>query len=61
MVRISIEESDGVTAFAKEVGAKINYTVAVDWHQRTPYNYMTPFSENSIPPAFVVDKSGILV
>ena len=35
--------------------------IAVDRRQRTAYNYMAPFSENSIPHAFVVDKSGILV
>ncbi len=61
VVGISIEESDVVTAFVKEVGAKMDYTVAVDRRQRTAYNYMAPFSENSIPHAFVVDKSGILV
>ncbi len=61
VVGISIEEPDEVTAFVKEAGAKMEYTVAVDRGERTTYNYMAPFNEYSIPHAFVIDKSGILV
>jgi len=60
VVGISIEEPDDVRAFVEEARAKMDYTVAVDGRQRTAYNYMAPFRENSIPRAFIVDKSGIL-
>ena len=61
LVGISIEEPDVIEAFVSEDRSRMEYTVAADRDLSTAYRYMVPFGVDSIPHAFVVDKSGTLV
>lgn len=61
VVGISDEDPNAVMPFVKEMGDKMNYRVAIDNGQSTAYRYMAPFGAESIPHAFVVDKSGSLI
>lgn len=60
-VGISDEESDTVKKFVKKMGAKMEYTVAVDDGKKTSAAYMDAFGQEGIPTAFVVDKQGAVV
>lgn len=61
VVGISDEDEALVKSFMKDGGAEMNYTVAVDLDQNTTSNYMAAFNVNSIPHAFLVDRSGHIV
>jgi thiol-disulfide isomerase/thioredoxin len=63
-IGVSVWESDPkdfnhVTDFVKEMGDKMNYTVAIDGPDAVmAKNWMAAAGQNGIPTAFVVDKTG---
>lgn len=61
VVGISDEDEATVESFIKLMAAKMDYTVAVDRDQKTTASYMAAFNVDSIPHAFLVDKSGRIV
>jgi thiol-disulfide isomerase/thioredoxin len=58
VVGISDETEDEVRPFAEKMGAKMDYSVALDDNRKTTKDYMTAFQQNGIPTAFVVDQQG---
>jgi len=62
---IVIGVSDETVAIVKplvsKMGAKMEYTVAVDKNDKTSAAYMGTFGVGGIPHAFVVDKAGAIV
>jgi len=56
-IGISNEEKAVVSKFAKEMGSKMDYRVAVDPEGITQ-KYMTKYNVQGIPHAFVIDKEG---
>jgi len=60
-VGISDEAVGVVKPFVGKMGAKMEYTVAVDKNEKTSAAYMAAFGVNGIPHAFVVDKTGAIV
>ena len=61
VIGITDEEKDIVAPFVAEMGDTMAYTVALDPGQKTMSRYLGGFGVNSIPHAFVVDKSGKIV
>src|SRR5690242_17128293 len=61
IIGISDEASGVVKPFVGKMGAKMQYTVAVDKNDKTSAAYMGAFGINGIPHAFVVDKTGAIV
>jgi thiol-disulfide isomerase/thioredoxin len=57
-VGVSNEDSATVKPFVQNMGAKMEYTVAVDKDEATSEGYMKAFGQNGIPTAFVIDKQG---
>ena len=55
-VGVSDEAQDKVAPFVKEMGARMNYAVALDDNGKTTAAYMTAFGETGIPHAFVVGR-----
>lgn len=60
-IGISDETVDKVKPFVDEMGAKMDYVVAVDDNRKTFANYMEAFEQGGIPTAFIVDKAGKIV
>lgn len=58
VVGISEEDKETVGPYLEEMGDKMDYTVAIDRDQKTTARYMAAFNVNSIPHAFIVDRSG---
>ncbi|MBI5093560.1 MAG: TlpA family protein disulfide reductase [Candidatus Hydrogenedentes bacterium] len=58
VVGVSAEETDDVKAFVSAQGDRMNYAVAVDQDGKTNEEYMDANGINTIPHAFLVDKSG---
>lgn len=58
---ISDETIGDVKPFVQQMGAKMNYSVGVDRNQGTAMAYMAAFGVNTIPHAFLVDKTGAIV
>lgn len=58
VVGISDETEDEVRPFVEKMGAKMDYSVALDDNRKTTKDYMTAFQQNGIPTAFVVDQQG---
>jgi hypothetical protein len=58
-------EADYVPAvekFVADMGAKMDYTVAVDtWDQKVGKSWMEAADQDGIPTAFIVDKTGTIV
>jgi thiol-disulfide isomerase/thioredoxin len=61
IVGISDEVVGKVRPFVDDMGAKMDYTVAVDNNRTTYAKYMKAFNQNGIPTAFVIDKMGKIV
>jgi len=61
IVGVSDEEVAKVRPFVDEMGAKMDYAVAVDNNRATYAKYMNAFNQNGIPTAFVVDQAGKIV
>lgn len=57
-VGISDETEDEVRPFVEKMGAKMDYSVALDDDRKTSKDYMQAFQQNGIPTAFVVDQQG---
>jgi thiol-disulfide isomerase/thioredoxin len=57
-IGISNEKADKVEPFVKNMGAKMEYAVAVDDADGSMGAYMRAFEVGGIPHAFVVDKQG---
>src|SRR5262249_12123413 len=60
-VSISNEDSSTVKPFVKEMGDKMQYTVAVDDHDQTTKAYLGAFGVSAIPRAFVINKEGRVI
>lgn len=60
-IGISDETASTVKPFVRKMGEKMEYTVALDKNQKTSAAYMRAFGVNSIPHAFIVDKTGSIV
>ena len=60
VVGITTEDEPFVNLYLKDMGKKMEYTVAVDDQEKTTTNYMAPFGLTGIPTAFLVDKAGRL-
>lgn len=60
-VGVSDEEADVVKPFVDEMGAKMDYAVALDKDGETNRAYMGAFKRDGIPTAFVVDKQARVV
>lgn len=58
VVGISDETEDEVRPFVEKMGAKMDYSIALDDNRKTTKDYMTAFQQNGIPTAFVVDQQG---
>ena len=61
IIGVSDETVSTVKPFVIKMGAKMEYTVAVDKDQKTSAAYMGAFGVGGIPHAFVVDKTGAIV
>lgn len=57
-IGVSDEDVAKVRAFVDQMGAKMNYTVAVDNNRQTSKGYMAAFNAKGIPHAFIVDREG---
>lgn len=60
-IGISDETVSVVKPFVTKMGAKMEYTVALDKDRKTSAAYMGAFGVGGIPHAFVVDKTGAIV
>lgn len=58
VVGVSDEPKDTVAPFVKEMGDKMEYTVACDDNRQTMAAYMRAYGQNGIPTAFIVGKDG---
>ena len=58
VIGISAEDPGTVRPFLDRMGAKMDYTVAVDNNRQTSKGYMTAYGQNGIPHAFVIDLEG---
>jgi len=61
IIGISDEEIAEVKPFVEEMGAKMDYVVAVDQDRKTFASYMDAFEQGGIPTAFIVDQAGKIV
>ncbi len=57
-VGVSDEDSAKVRPFVDQMGAKMDYAVAVDNNRQTSDGYMKAYGQNGIPCAFIVDRAG---
>ena len=55
------EPASVMIEFVEKMGAKLDYAVGVDDRDKTFQAYMTPFDQQNVPYAFIVDKEGRLV
>jgi len=58
VIGISNEKVATVQPFVANMGAKMDYTVAVDPEGKANAGYMKAFNQNGIPHAFIVDGKG---
>ena len=58
IIGVSLEDAETVKGFVKEMGAKMDYAVAVDDRGATAAAYLEAFGIDGIPHAFVIDKEG---
>ena len=58
IVGISNESAAKVKKFVKEMGDKMDYTVAIDTNRTASKYYMDAFGARGIPTAFIVDQKG---
>jgi thiol-disulfide isomerase/thioredoxin len=61
VVGISNETAEEVRPFVTEMGATMDYRVAIDNNEQTNDQYMKAFNQQGIPTAFVVDKTAKIV
>ncbi len=57
-VGVSDEDAAKVRPFVDNMGAKMDYTVAVDNNRQTSDGYLKAYGQNGIPCAFIVDREG---
>lgn len=55
-VGVSAEGAKEVEPFVKEMGDKMDYTVALDKERATNKDYMSAYGQNGIPCAFIINK-----
>lgn len=55
-VGVSAEEAKEVEPFVKEMGDKMDYTVALDKERATNKDYMNAYGQSGIPCAFIINK-----
>lgn len=61
VIGISEENSDTVRPFVAQMGKRMDYRVAVDNNGETGIAYMTANGVNTIPHAFLIDRTGSVV
>jgi len=59
-VGVTWEEKDVVKKFLKEMGNKINYTIALDKDEQTKAKYLEAFGLPGIPHSFIIKNGKIL-
>lgn len=59
-VGVSDEPAATVRPFVEKMGAKMDYTVAINPGRQTHKAYMEAFGVGGIPHAFVIDKTGVI-
>jgi thiol-disulfide isomerase/thioredoxin len=57
-VGVSSEAANVAKPFVDKMGAKMDYTVAVDDNRKTTDGYLKAYGVNGIPHAFIVDRDG---
>ncbi len=57
-VGVSAEDAAKVRPFVDKMGAKMDYTVAIDKDRQTSAGYMQAYGQKGIPCAFIVDREG---
>src|SRR5258706_12904236 len=53
VIGISDEEPDTVKSFVKKLGAKMEYTIAIDDDKKTAADYVEAYGQGGIPAAFI--------
>jgi thiol-disulfide isomerase/thioredoxin len=61
VIGVTDEESNLVKQFVTKMGEKMDYVVAIDNNSETSKAYMDAFGIDTIPHAFIVDKTGKIV
>jgi thiol-disulfide isomerase/thioredoxin len=61
VVGLTDEAPSLVKTFVQKMGEKMDYAVGIDEREKAFKAYMTPFDQDGIPHAFIVDKDGHLV
>jgi thiol-disulfide isomerase/thioredoxin len=61
IIGVSDETAAKVEPFVEEMGAKMDYVVAIDKNRSTFSDYMEAFDQGGIPTAFIVNKAGKIV
>jgi thiol-disulfide isomerase/thioredoxin len=59
-IGVSDEPAATVRPFVEKMGAKMDYTVAINPGRQTHKAYLEAFGVNGIPHAFVIDKTGVI-
>ena len=57
-IGVSDEDVSKVRPFVDQMGAKMDYAVAIDNNRQTSAGYMKAYGQNGIPCAFIVDRDG---
>ena len=57
-IGVTDEDVSKVQPFLDQMGAKMDYTVAIDNNRQTSAGYMKAYGQNGIPTAFIVDREG---
>ncbi|MEM0173778.1 MAG: TlpA disulfide reductase family protein [Sulfolobaceae archaeon] len=61
IVGITDEDAKAIKEFLSQMGTNMEYNVAIDDNGKTSKAYMEAFGIDTIPHAFIVDKSGKIV
>ena len=61
IIGITDEPANVVKAFMEKQGGKMDYTIALDGHQKTMRTYLGGLGVQGIPHSCVIDKSGYIV
>jgi thiol-disulfide isomerase/thioredoxin len=61
VIGLTDEAPSLVKTFVQKMGAKMDYAVGIDERDKVFETYMTPFDQQGIPHAFIIDKDGRLV
>ena len=60
IIGVTNEDEDVVEPFVNRWGSKMNYTIAIDNRKKTSNAWMRAAKQDTIPTAFIVDRSGTI-